>query len=78
MRLETIWTSSGEGGKKRGEEEDRREGDDVDDIQPIQVEFVTRGFGDLSRGGFVLNQGICFGGGFKSWRICFKPGDLFE
>ena len=35
MRLETIWTSSGEGGKKRGEEEDRREGDDVDDIQPI-------------------------------------------
>ena len=40
--------------------------------------FKRRGLGDLSRGGFVLNQGICFGGGFKSWRICFKPGDLFE
>ena len=62
-RLETIWTSSGEGGKKRGEEEDRREGDDVDNIQPIIV---------LWR--FVLNEGIW---GFKSWRICFKPGDLF-
>ena len=39
-------------GKKRGEEEDRREGDDVDDIQGIW--------------------------GFKSWRICFKPGDLLS
>ena len=60
MRLDYLG-QSGEGDETRGEE-DRREGDDVDDIQPItQVEFV-------------LNEGIW---GFKSWRICFKPGDLF-